>query len=78
MVNRRRQSDPRIDTLVADVATLKVQMRENTEVTVQVRDILSSFRIIARIAKWFTVMAAAIAGTYAALKAGWDFHHTKL
>ena len=50
MVNRRRQSDPRIDTLVADVATLKVQMRENTEVTVQVRDILSSFRIIARIA----------------------------
>jgi hypothetical protein len=55
----RRQHDPRIATLVIDVAELKRQMTENTAVTVQVRDILASFRILGKIAKWIAAMGAA-------------------
>ena len=65
----RRVSDAILDKLVLDVASLQVDMKANTEVTVQVRDILSSFRIMAAIAKWL----AAIGAGAAALFHGYDF-----
>lgn len=75
MAEHRRRDDPRISTLVDDVALLKAQVKENTDVTVQVRDMLAGFRVAAAIAKWVTVVSAAVGGSYAALRAGWDFHH---
>jgi hypothetical protein len=64
----RRHEDQRIATLVTDVATLKAQMVENTVVTVQVRDILASFRIVGKIAKWMTAIVTAVTVTWAAIK----------
>lgn len=62
----RRAEDPRVAKLIADVDILKVQMAENTAVTMQVRDILASFRVAHAVAKW----TAAIIGAAAAVKAG--------
>jgi hypothetical protein len=64
----RRQPDQRIATLVTDVATLKAQMAENTAVTVQVRDILASFRIVGKIAKWIAAMGAAAVAVWHGIK----------
>lgn len=63
----RRVDDQLINVLVADVAVLKTQMAENTEVTKQVRDILSAFRVTMAVAKWTATISAAIAGTIAAV-----------
>lgn len=57
----RRATDPRIDTLSADVAELKRQMTENTIITKQVKEVLDSFKLVASVAKWITTVAAAIA-----------------
>lgn len=68
----RRVSDQRVTQLVSDVAVLKEQMSENTAVTCQVRDILASFKVMASIAKWITVITAMIASILAVIK-GMDF-----
>ncbi len=70
--NQRRADDPRVTKLVTDMESLQHQMVENTEVTMQVRDILASFKTAAAIAKWITTIAAAIAAVLAAIK-GLDF-----
>ena len=62
----RRHEDQRIVKLVGDVCDLKTQMAENTEITHQVRDILTSFRVMALFAKWIAAIAAAVAGVVAA------------
>ena len=69
MVEDRRSEDLRINLLVADVALLKADMRANTEVTTQVRDILASFRVVGAVAKW----AAAVGAGAAAVYHGFDF-----
>lgn len=72
---RRRAADPMIDHLhlcienvKADVRELRAshdesrrELAENTKVTTEVRDILAAFKGSARIAKYFTIMAGAIA-----------------
>ena len=70
----RRGDDPRIERLVGDVATLKEQhtalsgeIKKNTEITEQVRDILASFRVIGLVAKWLT----AVGGLFVMLYHGW-------
>ena len=68
----RRSSDARVMQLAEDVAVLKVQMVENTIVTMQVRDILSSFKVMASVAKWVTAIAGMIAALVAMAK-GVDF-----
>ena len=65
---QRRSEDPRISQLVADVSTLQVDMKRNTEVTEQVRDILASFRVMGAVAKWL----AALAGAFVAIKTGYQ------
>ncbi len=60
----RRAEDQRISKLCEDVAVLQVQMAENTKVTVQVRDILASFRVVYHVAKWITALGAAVAAVY--------------
>jgi phage terminase Nu1 subunit (DNA packaging protein) len=63
------EQDSRVTQLVADVAELKQQMAENTAVTTQVRDILTSFRVAGAIAKWIASIGAGVAATYH----GWTF-----
>ena len=58
MPTERRAEDPRLGALVDDVAELKKQMVLNTEITQQVRDILTSFRVIGAVAKWITALIA--------------------
>lgn len=58
MTSERRAEDPRLGVLVTDVADLKKQMVLNTEITQQVRDILTSFRVIGAAAKWITALIA--------------------
>ena len=60
-VMERRAADERINQLCVDVATLQRQMIENTAVTTQIRDILRSFKIMAAVAKWITVIGAGVA-----------------
>jgi hypothetical protein len=50
------------------VATLKQQMEEHAKVTMQIRDILASFKIIGKIAKWMTAVITACGAVYAAIK----------
>ena len=61
---QRRANDERLDTVVCDVALLKGQMAENTEVTKQVRDILNSFRLLGIVAKWIAAIGAGTAALY--------------
>jgi len=71
----RREHDHRLTQLVDDVAALKVQaddssaeIKKNTEITEQVRDILASFRGIAFAAKWLT----AVGGFFVMAYHGWQ------
>lgn len=70
--DNRRAADARVAQLVTDVDELKKQMAVNTEVTLQVRDILASFRGVAAVAKWVTAIAGMIAAILALIK-GADF-----
>ena len=60
----RRAEDRRVSQLVLDVAALKEQMTENTEITRQVKDILGSFRILYKVAKWIVAIGTAVAALY--------------
>ena len=64
MPTERRAEDPRLGVLVDDVAELKKQMVLNTEITQQVRDILTSFRVIGSVAKWITALIAGFLAMY--------------
>lgn len=71
---QRRVDDPRINVLVADVADIKADLARNNETTEQVRDILTSFRVLVKVGKGCTVLAGAVAAIGAAaysVKAGW-------
>jgi hypothetical protein len=64
----RRQADPLVAELHDDVVELKRQMALNTAITVQVHDILASFRIVGKVAKWTTAVVTACAVVYGAIK----------
>lgn len=54
----RRATDPRVDQLVDEMKSVRIELALNTEVTTQIRDAINSFKIIAKIAKWVTAVAA--------------------
>lgn len=56
----RRMEDERLEQLLDDVATLKRQMEATASTIEHVDDILSSFAVVAAIAKWITTIGAAI------------------
>ena len=63
------------EQLKADLAHLhgclelvKAELKRNTEITEQVRDLLATFRILALVAKW----VAAIGAGFVALYHGWQ------
>lgn len=59
MLNRRHE-DKRIFKLMSDVEVLKTKMDENTEVTQNIADMLASFKLIARVAKWLAIVFTAV------------------
>lgn len=67
----RRLEDQRINQLQLDVNTIQVQLKENTEVTIQVREILGTFKTVASFAKWLSAIGGGIAAGIAVVK-GWS------
>lgn len=61
---QRRASDERIQTLITDVEAIKAEVKRNTEITEEVRDVLASFRVIAKVAKWLTIVVACVTAMY--------------
>lgn len=66
-MEERRRADPAIKQLTDDVHLLKSQMATNTAVTLQVRDLLASFRLLSKLASW---MGAIVLWLYS-IKSGW-------
>jgi hypothetical protein len=64
----RRNSDHVITKLVGDVAVLKDEMKANTKVTTEVRDILTTFKMVGAFAKWSAAIVAAVVGAWAAIR----------
>lgn len=78
----RRSYDPRVERLVLDVAELgrkmecaqrsreaiKLELAVNTEISRQIQDAVASFKIIATVAKWLTVVAGAVIAVIAMVK----------
>lgn len=71
----RRHDDPRIAQLAEDLATNTSLTAQNAQLIAQmkgtvdeVRDILTSFRVLGKFAKWSSGIGAAILGLVAAWK----------
>lgn len=57
-VERRRVIDERFEALESGMDDIKKEVAENTVITTQIRDLLTSFAVMAKISKWLTVMGA--------------------
>ena len=68
MTEERRSSDVKLQQVIDDVNQLKTDMKANTEITTQVRDILATFSTLASVAKWLGAISAAVAGVWAMIK----------
>lgn len=69
MEHERRRDDARISKLVVDVKVLERKIDENSELTKEIRDLVTSFRVVASVAKWITTILLALA----AMWHGWHF-----
>ena len=65
---QRRANDSRIDKLDARLDKVEELLVENTKTTNEVRDILTTFKTLGAFAKWFSAIAAAMVGLWAAVK----------
>lgn len=68
MEPERRAEDPRVNQLISDVAAIKEATALNTEITTEIRNIVAGFKIMAKIAKWLTAMAALAVSLIALVK----------
>lgn len=59
-IQNRRKTDLRVEMLVEQMAQVKQELALNTEITRQVRDVLATFRVVAKAAKWTTYIVSAI------------------
>lgn len=64
MSTDRRADDPRLTTIIVNVAELQKQMAGVKETVDQVHDVLASFRVIAAVAKWLAAIGAGVAAIY--------------
>ena len=64
----RRAADSVIERLVLDVHDLKRDMVENTKTTKEVRDILTSFKVVGQFARWLGLIVAALVSAWVAIK----------
>ena len=77
MARKKVVLDPRIDHLhdcvelvKIEVRSLQEEMKKNTEVTEQVRDILGSFRFTLAAGRWLTAVGAGAVGLWHLIKFG--------
>ena len=77
MTPPRRSDDRALLEIIGDVAELKRAMKENTEITRQVLEVLATFRVIASVAKWVTAVIASVGAVYIAFKTGVDWVNHK-
>lgn len=63
-IERRQVIDDRFIDLEEKLEALDQKIGENTEITTQVRDILTSFKVIGMFAKWLGGIAAAGVAMY--------------
>ena len=64
----RRESDKRMDAVESRLVKVEDLLVENTKTTNEVRDILTTFKTLGAFAKWFSAIAAAVVGLWAAIK----------
>lgn len=57
-IERREKIDDNFLGIEARFVCLEKKIDQNTEVTTQIRDILTSFRVIGAVSKWLTAMGA--------------------
>lgn len=62
--DRRTAVDEKFREIETSINALKVEMAVNTIVTTQIRDILTSFRILASFSRWMTIMIAGVLAVY--------------
>ena len=74
---QRRADDPRINKLVLDMDSLKTQVDDNSKIVKEVHGILTSFHLLAKIAKWITIMGSAIAFIYTTINGAIAFFTSK-
>lgn len=65
---KRRTSDIRLDAVESRLVKVEDLLVENTKTTNEVRDILTTFKTLGAFAKWFSAIAAAVVGLWAAIK----------
>lgn len=70
LTHDRRSYDRRLDSLEARAATIEQKIDANTAVTMQVAEILSTFKVVGAVAKWVAAIAGGFAAVFAAAK-GW-------
>ena len=59
-----------VESVKAEVMLLKADLRKNTEVTEQVRDILGTFRFTMAAGKWMAAVGAGAVGLWHLIKFG--------
>ena len=64
----RRVADERIGHIEQRIGNVEALLAENTKTTVEVRDILTTFKTLGTFAKWISSIAAALIGLWAAVK----------
>jgi hypothetical protein len=57
-VDRRQLIDDKFADIHKEIAEIKREVAENTDLTKQIRDLLASFRVLAQISKWGTAVGA--------------------
>lgn len=68
---RLDRGDHKFDEMRDEVTKLKAEMQVNTEVTMEIRDIVTSFRTLSRFAKWVGGMAITATAVYHAWSNFW-------
>lgn len=68
----RRESDPLVLLLAGKIEAIEKQLTENTDITRQVYDVLATFRVIAKVAKWLTAIVLLLTSIWGLVKVGAD------
>lgn len=76
MQNDRRAQDKVVQQLIDEVALIRAEMKDNTDLTREIRGIVAGFRFIGRVAKWLTYIAGLVTAGIAVIKGGVDLDHT--
>ena len=72
----RRAQDVVVQQLVVAVDEIRKEMKDNTELTREIRGIVSGFRVIGRVAKWLSYIIGLVVAAAALIKGGIELNQT--